>query len=45
MSGNKMVYHMWDPYELPTIRSNSFDIWSVKATNGLERSRCIIIVF
>ncbi|KAJ8915708.1 hypothetical protein NQ315_000642 [Exocentrus adspersus] len=41
----KMVYRMWDLYELPSLRKTSSDIWAIKITKSLERLRYIIVRF
>jgi hypothetical protein len=38
-------FRTWDLYELPSVRQNTYETWSVKTTSNVERPRYVIVGF
>lgn len=48
VNNNKPIYipfRSWDLQELPTLRNNKKDVWSVKTSTNLEKPRFVIVAF
>lgn len=48
LNSNKPIYipfRKWELHELPSLRNNKHDVWSIKTSTSLEKPRFVIIAF
>ena len=48
LNANKEIYvpfRRWELHELPSLRNNKTELWSVKTSTSLEKPRFILIAF